>query len=65
MDIQKQRKNKRRLLLDATEKLNTKNSTIPIMLNLLNASLIEDAKSANQYFLPKQKTANLYINNKI
>jgi hypothetical protein len=32
------------------------------MLNLLNASLIEDAKSANQYPETK-KTANLYINN--
>jgi hypothetical protein len=41
------------------KKLNTKKSTIPIMLNLLNASLIEDAKSANQYFLPKQKKDQL------
>jgi hypothetical protein len=32
------------------------------MLNLLNASLIEDAKSAN-ISPEKKKTANLYINN--
>jgi hypothetical protein len=53
--FQKTKKNKRRLLLDATEKLNTKNSTIPIMLNLLNASLIE-AKSANHFLQTKKDT---------
>jgi hypothetical protein len=47
------------------KKLIKKNSTIPIMLNLLNASLIEDAKSANQYLRNKKKDSQYINNNKI